>query len=149
MFELGPLYLYHPQSFFDARMPSGAEALGDYAVRLRDGLNNAYAALSGVQPANRALIVAIYPGGKPKSWLVSGSGRASAEEDQLTQTVVQNVEPPEVVDGPLAFGFKYTLAGRVPGQELPDPPFPHEWQEVVARGGEGPLDIDTILERLA
>lgn len=94
------------------------------------------------------VVVVVRPGRASRAWFVSHAGSMSEDRLAMLRTRIEEIPPPEVVLGPLAFAICGTIAGgqrEVSGSEIVRPPMPREWVEAVENAGR-PLQIpDEIL----
>jgi hypothetical protein len=144
-FQTLEVVLYQPDEVLERRVGDVAE-LAAYVERLQAECS---AYFSGADmPEALDIVVAVRPPRASRVWLVSAT---RSERDPLCQHL-EEIESPQVREGPLAFAILASVAGgkhpRAGSEELFTPPMPREWQQEIARH-EGLLQLpDAILESI-
>jgi len=142
-FQTLEVVLYQPDEVLERRAGDVAE-LAAYVKDLQTECSAYFAGITA--PEALDIVVAVRPPRSSRVWLVSPTRN---ENDPLCRRL-EEIEPPQIREGPLAFAILASVAGgRHPSARSEGPfapPMPREWQEATARLS-GPVTVpDAILE---
>ncbi len=138
----GTVYLYQPEAVLVKRWPCTAQAAHYMAsvVKLFE-----FVASHGKQqtPASGAMVIAIAPNQQLKTWVVNYQGAMDSEISLAFEQLLNEGEKPSIVEGPVVFGYQLSLAGApFIDRGLP---FPNEWQEMIKKNGNKPLETGVLV----
>lgn len=143
MFKLLGVTLLQPESIISARLPNGAEAIGELLTGLQRSLRDHYD--EHVESAARTLCVVLGPERSPQVWLSTDEGVPSADELRHAESLAARVSAPAVKNGPVAMALVFSIGPEPPAEAalcLPD-----DWRAII-RASDTPLSVDQILLRL-
>lgn len=143
MFNLLGVTLLQPESVVQARVPGGAAALSGLIDELRTRLVRIYDGQEG--SGSRSLCVALAPAGNVELWLARDDEPIAPEESAEVRNLAIGLEPPTVLDGPVALALVFAIGTEAPAEAQLT--LPEEWHEIL-RASDSSLSVEQILTRL-
>lgn len=145
--KIESITLPQPDNVLAERLPGGAAELAEYIKQIEAALTASLQLPGDLKPATGAIVVAVKPNYRAKSWLMWGEPSLPKGISEAFQDRFNKIRPATVQNGPVAFAILFSVnGGGTPLVTDENPmPLPPEWAEVAKKAKETLLMPDGFL----